>query len=260
MSWSVSAGMPRGRGSTACVVISVSTNRPSQAPPTNRQLERRASTRACTLCDPLGSRTPVVPRGRADIANTALREAHEAVATVMSMGKDPTDGSGAARTYQSLLDRAARNDVLTVPEIGAVIAELEEEVFGAPPRYTGRRTDVNSDAELVTFILDLALAQSLIEPNDSALPWNRGAIVSALGHYAAAARDFTEAARLAREEHATGTGVTGEEDETAYWSLYHAARNLAEAKHTISAALLAQQLRNEERNEILVLLDLETSK
>jgi hypothetical protein len=151
----------------------------------------------------------------------------------------------------------AREALLQAPNAGAgfwsELFELQntvqDSVFGdALPLELQPHIDPH-DARVV-FVLDALSALSIVEPDDSALPWMRAGVLSRVGRFLEAADDFLLAAERFEAEHREGTGVTGDEHDWAAVALFHAARSLALGRHGLAAAALLPRLQPEFQAEI----------
>jgi hypothetical protein len=93
-----------------------------------------------------------------------------------------------------------------------------------------------------------------LEPDDPAYPWRAGIILERVSRHHEAALHFLDAARLFLAAQTSEMALTGDEEDWAETSLYHAARNFALAGSRLAAGLLARRLGDTARAEVLALV------
>jgi hypothetical protein len=160
--------------------------------------------------------------------------------------------------FGALLAASERGDAEALTELYEAENELEWEVFGAPPELV--ETDVSPDDPRLALILDALAALGQKEPDDSAHPWRRAALLAAVGRHLEAAADYLEAGRRFENEFATTSGVTGDEDSWASTALWRAAQNFVHGGQPLAARALLGRLRESDRLDVAALIDRATTR
>lgn len=159
-------------------------------------------------------------------------------------------------TKRSVLNRphsvgeGTEDSEATLEALDALQESLQIEVFGEPPFYGTRRTDVSPDDPKLVRLLDALLALAIIEPSDPAFFWTRAGALFAVGRHMEAAQDFLAAAERFKQLANTPDQVTDDEGDWAATALFHAAKNLVLSGCTISSEALAKQLSGDDKDEI----------
>jgi len=157
------------------------------------------------------------------------------------------------------LERADGSPEELFDAVDEMYMELHEQLFPEGHPFE-RPEEVDADDPRLTLLFDVLGALAVLEPDDGAFPWERGGLLGLFGHHLAAAEDYLMAALLFARDAETGTGVAGDEADTARSALYHAAKNLALAGHLTSAAALVPQLFPEDRAEVEALVEAKASE
>jgi hypothetical protein len=155
-----------------------------------------------------------------------------------------------AERYNELLIDFASNGELDLGQLRRLLDGLEPNVVRGPGGHSDLSAPLGSTEEL-PLLADVSKALAVIETDDPAHPWNLGAVLFRAGRYLDAANEYLVAAGRFRQDAEAGTGSTGDEDDWAQTSLYHAARSFLRAGMPISAAAVSTRMNGAERTEVL---------
>jgi hypothetical protein len=148
------------------------------------------------------------------------------------------------------LEGASANADEAYDSLVKLLAHLQDQLF--PHGWSLERPmAIAADDPRLRVLFDALAAMAVLAPDDPAIPWERGGLLSAFGRHLEAAEDYLTAARLFRgEADAGGAGLTGDEADWAMSALFHAAKNLARGGQPIAAAALLPQLDSHDRAEV----------
>ncbi len=127
-------------------------------------------------------------------------------------------------------------------------ASLEEALGRRRPRSNAPPSGLHDAA---TSLIDCRFAEELLDPDDSAIPWNRASTLMNLQRYAEAGRDYLGAAVKLQQEADEGNGLTGDESDWVVDALLNACRAFLRAGQLLSAAVVARRLPEDVRLSVL---------
>jgi hypothetical protein len=119
----------------------------------------------------------------------------------------------------------------------------------------GEQSEAVSDSGRLRMLLDILKALEEMERQDPSYSWTRGLTLSSVRRHGEAAADFLVARARFLEMADSGRRITGDEEDWSISSTWHAARNLAQDGQILAAAVLASELDDTDRAEIIGLID-----
>lgn len=155
--------------------------------------------------------------------------------------------------YQDSIQKTLAQKALDVSALDQLQRELETEIFGWPPEPSHDKVKLAGEAR-VSALLDVLDVLARLEPDESAHPWKRAGILSAIGRHLESARDYFSAYERFVVEAEQGTGITGDEEDWATSALSHGAEEFARGGELMTAAFLAIRLPEDERREAISLI------
>ena len=157
---------------------------------------------------------------------------------------------GNAQKYEELLIGFALRGELHLAKLRRLLQTVEQTVVRGPDGDSDITAPLGSTDEL-PLLADVGKALGVIETEDPAHPWNLGGVLFRAGRFLDAANEYLVAADRFRRDAEAGTGSTGDEEEWAETSLYHAARSFLRAGMPLSAAAVSTRMRGVDRTEVL---------
>lgn len=143
-----------------------------------------------------------------------------------------------------LVSRLLANDLVDWPMLDDARGGLAEQAFGG----SGWTASLDADQSdwRIDAILDLFQAMEQLNLTEPAFPWNRGGLLADLGRDADAGIAFLEAARRLSDAIARGDLAEPDDRGWAETARANAARCLLNAGRTVMAAVLWQELKDED--------------